>query len=262
MVNVSKQFMNDLFSIKDKVAIVTGATGALGSAIAVGYALAGAKVVLTARHLGKIEEVAAQIRNEGGTCACVAGDPSNEEDVKNIVKFAVDTFGEVNILAACHGFNKTASILDQSVQDWQKIMDANVTSMYLLCKFVGEQMVKQGKGGKMVITSSARSKMGMKNYTGYSSSKGACDLLIQSVGCDLGQYNIQVNTFNPTVFRSELTEWMWGDEAVYQNFLKRIPVGRLGEPYDFVGMAIMLASHASDFFTSSNYAADGGYWGN
>ncbi|NTV89579.1 MAG: SDR family oxidoreductase [Clostridiales bacterium] len=262
MVNVQKDFVANLFSIKDKVAIVTGATGALGSAIAVGYALAGAKVVLTGRNQAKLEEVAAQITGEGGVCACVTGDPANEEDVKKIIDFAVSTYGELNILAACHGFNKAQGVLEQSLADWQKIMDANTTSMYLLSKYAGAQMVKQGKGGKMVITSSARSKRGMKGYTGYSTSKGAVDLLVQSLACDLGQYNIQVNSFNPTVFRSELTEWMWGDEGVYQNFLKRLPIGRLGEPYDFVGMAIFLASNASNFFTASNYAADGGYWGN
>ena len=129
-------------------------------------------------------------------------------------------------------------------------------------KYVAEQMVRQGKGGKIVITSSARSKMGMKGYTGYSTSKGGVDLMVQSLGCDLGQSNIQVNSFNPTVFRSDLTEWMFHDDNIYQNFLKRLPIGRLGEPSDFIGMAIFLASAASDFFTSSNYAADGGYWGN
>jgi NAD(P)-dependent dehydrogenase (short-subunit alcohol dehydrogenase family) len=157
-------------------------------------------------------------------------------------------------------FSKLISELTK-LKEWQKIMDANTTSIYLLTKYVAEQMVKQGKGGKLVITSSARSKMGMKGYTGYSTSKGAVDLMVQSLGCDLGQYNIQVNSFNPTVFRSDLTEWMFRDDNVYQNFLKRLPIGRLGEPEDFVGMAIFLASPASDFFTSSNYAADGGYWG-
>ena len=86
--------------------------------------------------------------------------------------------------------------------------------------------------------------------------------MAQSLACDLGEHNIQVNTFNPTVFRSPLTEWMWDDDNVYQNFLKRLPIGRLGEPEDFIGIATFLASPASDFLTASNYAADGGYWGN
>ncbi len=116
--------------------------------------------------------------------------------------------------------------------------------------------------GKMVVVSSARSKMGMAGYTGYCASKGACDLMIQSLACDLSaKYNINVNTINPTVFRSELTEWMFDTESeVYRNFLKRLPIGRLGEPSDFVGMAVFLAAPASDFLTGGNYDATGGYW--
>ncbi len=115
----------------------------------------------------------------------------------------------------------------------------------------------------IVITSSARSKMGMKGYTGYCASKGGCDIMAQSMACDLAPYHINVNTINPTVFRSDLTEWMFDPEsAVYQNFLKRLPIGRLGEVEDFIGLATFLASAASDFLTGGNYDATGGYWGN
>ena len=262
MVNVQKEFVNNLFSIEGKVAVVTGATGALGGAVAVGYALAGAKVVITGRNKDKLQAVADQIQAEDGECAIITGDPAVEEDVKNIVKFAVDTFGELNILAACHGFNKPQNILDQSVEEWKKIMDADCTSVYLLAKYAAEQMKEQGKGGKMVITSSARSKAGMAGYTGYCTAKGGVDLMVQSLACDLtAKYGINVNSINPTVFRSDLTEWMFDPESeICKNFLKRLPVGRLGEPYDFVGLAIFLASPGSDFLTGGNYDATGGYW--
>lgn len=259
---ISKNFVDNLFVIKNKVAIVTGASGALGSAVAAGYGQAGAKVILTARNESKLRQIVDEMKNSSCECAFIAADPADEDDVRRIIKFAVDTYGEINILCACHGFNAAKGVLEQTLAEWQRIMDANTKSVYLLSKYVGEQMLKQGKGGKLVITSSARSKMGMKGYTGYSTSKGAVDLMVQSLACDLGQYNIQVNSFNPTVFRSDLTEWMFNDDNVYQNFLKRLPIGRLGEPSDFIGMAIFLASAASDFFTASNYPADGGYWGN
>lgn len=262
MVNVSKDFVENLFSIKDKVAIVTGATGALGGAIAVGYALAGAKVVLTGRNKEKLEEVAEQIAKEGGVCAVISGDPSVQADVDKIVKFAVDTYGALDILAVSHGYNKPAPILDQTVEDWQYIMDADLKSVYMVCKAAAQQMADQGKGGKIVVVSSARSKMGMAGYTGYCASKGACDLMIQSMACDLSaKYGINVNTINPTVFRSDLTEWMFDPESeVYKNFLKRLPIGRLGEPEDFLGLAILLASKGSDFLTGGNYDGTGGYW--
>ena len=261
-INVSKSFVENLFSIEGKVAVVTGATGALGQAVAKGYALAGAKVIVTGRNAKKLEEVVAEIKDEGGDVTAYTADPSDAEQVNALVKFSVETYGEINILAVCHGYNKPQNVLEQSVEDWQYIMDADLKSVYVVTKAVAEQMVKQGKGGKMVLTSSARSKMGMAGYTGYCASKGACDLMAQSLACDLtSKYGINVNTINPTVFRSDLTEWMFDKEsAVYQNFLKRLPIGRLGEPYDFVGLAIMLASPASDFLTGGNYDATGGYW--
>jgi NAD(P)-dependent dehydrogenase (short-subunit alcohol dehydrogenase family) len=262
MINVQKEKVDKLFSIEGKVALITGATGALGSAVAAGYGFAGAKLVITARNEEKLKEVAGEIKANGSEVVYIAGDPANEEDVKKIVEFAAASYGELNILAACHGFNKAKSILDQSLGEWETILNANTKSVYLIAKYVAERLVAQKKGGKIVITSSARSKLGMKGYTGYSASKGAVDLLAQSLACDLGEFGIQVNTFNPTVFRSELTEWMFRDDNVYQNFLKRLPIGRLGEPYDFVGPAIFLASPASDFMTASNIPVDGGYWGN
>lgn len=259
---VSPDFVQNLFSIKGKTAIVTGATGALGSAVAKGYGYAGAKVMLTGRNESKLKELVAEMRNEGIDCEYSAGDPAVEADAERVVQDTVKAFGELNILCVCHGLSKPKSILDQSTEEWQSIMDANVKGVYLFAKYAAKQMVAQGKGGKMVITSSARSQRGMKGYTGYCASKGAVDLLAQSLACDLGEYGITVNTFNPTVFRSELTEWMFHNDNVYQNFLKRIPIGRLGEPEDFVGICIFLASEASSFITAANIPVDGGYWGN
>ena len=262
MINVQREFVENLFSIRGKVALVTGATGALGGAIAMAYAMSGATVVITGRNDKKLADVAAQIAREGGECALISGDPSKTEDVEKIVRFAVDTYGELNILAVAHGYNKPQNILEQSAEDWQYIMDADLKSVYIVCKAAAGQMAEQGRGGKIVVVSSARSKMGMAGYTGYCASKGACDLMIQSMACDLSaKYHINVNSINPTVFRSDLTEWMFDPEsAVYQNFLKRLPIGRLGEPSDFLGLAILLASPASDFLTGGNYDATGGYW--
>ena len=259
---VDKNFAQNMFSIAGKVALVTGATGALGNAVAAGYGLQGAKVVLTGRNDKKLEAACNEMKAAGCDCAWVAGDPSIESDVKKIVKFTADTYGELNILAVCHGYNAPKSIVEQSVDEWQAIMDADCKSVYIVAKYAAEQMIAQGKGGKMIITSSARSKAGMAGYTGYCTSKGGVDLMVQSLACDLTtQYGINVNSINPTVFRSELTEWMFDPEsAVYQNFLKRLPIGRLGEPSDFIGLATFLASPASDFLTGGNYDATGGYW--
>ncbi len=263
MVKVSKNFAQNMFSLVGKVAVVTGATGALGGAVAKAYGYQGAKVVITARGEEKLQGLQAEFKAEGIECTYIAADPAVEADAGKIVDHAVSTYGELNIITVCHGFNKPQSILEQSAEDWQYIMDADLKSVYLVCKYAAQQMVNQGKGGKMVITSSARSKMGMKGYTGYCASKGGCDIMAQSMACDLGPHKINVNTINPTVFRSDLTEWMFDPESeVYKNFLKRLPIGRLGEVEDFVGLATFLAAPASDFLTGGNYDATGGYWGN
>ena len=263
MIKVRKDFVSTMFSLKGKAALVTGATGALGGAVAKAYGYQGARVVISARNEEKLKELEAEFKAEGIDCACIAADPSKEEDAKKAVDFAVSTYGELNILAVCHGYNNPKGILEQSAEEWQRIMDADLKSVYLVSKYAAQQMVSQGKGGKLVITSSARSKMGMKGYTGYCASKGGCDIMAQSMACDLGPHNINVNTINPTVFRSDLTEWMFDTESeVYKNFLKRLPIGRLGEVEDFVGLATFLASPASDFLTGGNYDATGGYWGN
>ena len=261
MVNVEKSFVNNMFSVEGKVALVTGATGALGCVLSKAYGYAGAKVFMTGRNASKLQALQDEFAAEGIDCAYFAADPQVEDDVKALIAACVEKYGEVNILAICHGYNKPANILDQSVEDWQFIMDADCKSVYIVCKYVAEQMVKQGKGGKMVVVTSQRSKRGMAGYTGYCTSKGGADLMVSSMACDLtAKYGINVNSLCPTVFRSELTEWMFDPESeVYKNFLKREPIGRLAEPYDFVGFALFLSSEASAFMTGGNYDCSGGY---
>lgn len=260
-VAVEKSFVNNMFSVEGKVALVTGATGALGKVLAKAYAYAGAKVILTGRSAGKLQELVDEFKAEDLDCVSIAADPQKEDEVKNLIEESVKAYGEINILAVCHGFNKPKNILDQTVEEWQYIMDADCKSVYIVCKYVAEQMVKQGKGGKMVVVTSQRSKRGMAGYTGYCTSKGGADLMVSSMACDLSaQYGININSICPTVFRSELTEWMFDpDSEVYKNFMKREPIGRLAEPSDFVGFALFLSSAASDFMTGANYDCSGGY---
>ena len=261
MVPVQKNFVDTMFSVEGKVALVTGATGALGCVLAKAYGYAGAKVFMTGRNAKKLQALQDEFVAEGIDCAYATADPSDYEDFNKVVKACVEKYGEINILAVCHGFNKPQNVLEQSVDDWQYIMDADCKSVYVVTKAVSHQMVEQGKGGKMVIVTSQRSKRGMAGYTGYCTSKGGADLMVSCLACDLSaKYGINVNSICPTVFRSELTEWMFDpDSAVYKNFLNREPIGRLAEPSDFVGYALFLSSAASDFITGSNCDCSGGY---
>jgi len=257
-------FVDKLFDVKGKVALITGATGALGKAIAFGYGFAGMKVFITGRNDDRCKATCDELAAQGIECGYSIGDPAVEVDAIKVVKDAVAKFGEINVLVTSAGYNHAQPIIEQELSEWRKIMDSDVQGTWLFCKYIGQQMIDQGKGGKVILVSSARSKMGMSGYTGYCTAKAGIDLMAQSLACEwTAKYKINVNTINPTVFRSDLTEWMFDPEsAIYQNFLKRLPVGRLGEPNDFVGPCIFLASSASDFMTGANVAVEGGYWAN
>jgi NAD(P)-dependent dehydrogenase (short-subunit alcohol dehydrogenase family) len=253
------ELLNEIFGVSGKVALITGATGGFGHTAAMTLAMAGAKVMATGRDEGKLKSLVDSIIKEGGEAAYSVGSPIELDDVKKVVKETTDRFGGIDILITAAGVNKPSPIIDQPVEEWDMIMDANVKGTWLFCREAGRVMIDQGRGGKVILLGSARGELGMANYTAYSPSKGAVHLLAKSLGCEWGKYGINVNAIAPTVFRTALTQWMFDDDAFYKNFLRRIPIGRLGEPEDFTGMVIFLSSKASDFLTGAIICADGGY---
>jgi NAD(P)-dependent dehydrogenase (short-subunit alcohol dehydrogenase family) len=253
-----------LFSVKGKTAIVTGATGAFGAVAAKTLAAAGANVVICASNAEGLKKVAAECEKLGGKAEVVAKRPSSEANCDAIVKAAVDRFGGVDILVVASGQNKVSKIVDQKPEDFLDVMDANVTQSWLMSRACVRQMLKQGRGGKIVLMSSARGLLGHPaGYTAYCASKSAVDGITKALGCELGPTGITVNALGPTVFRSPLTEWMYEDteraKGVRPGFLARVPKGRLGEPEDLAGPLLFLASAASDFYTGHILYADGGY---
>ncbi len=248
-----------LFDVTGKVALITGASGGFGSAAAKGLAKAGAKVMLTGRNEKKLASISDEINESGYAAAYVAGDPAIEADVKQIVDGTVGKFGGIDILITAAGVSIIKPIVEYSLDDFKTVMDANVTGTWLVAREVGKVMIEQGRGGKVILVSSTRGLLGMANYTGYATSKGAVHILTKSLGCEWGKYNINVNAIAPTVFRTALTQWMFDDKKFYNVFLKRIPIGRLGEAEDFIGAVLYLSSKASDFMTGSIMYVDGGY---
>lgn len=248
-----------LFDVSGKVAIITGATGGFGKASAKGLAKAGVKVMLTGRSEDKLAEVVKEITQAGYIADYVAGHPSKLEDVKRVVDETVKRFGGIDILITAAGLSRIHPITEFPIEEFDEIMDVNVKGSWLISREVGRVMIEQGRGGKVILVSSTRGLLGMKNYTGYATSKGAVHVLARSLACEWGEHKINVNAIAPTVFRTALTQWMFDDKERYKVFLNRIPIGRLGEPEDFIGTVIYLSSKASDFMTGAILYVDGGY---
>ncbi len=256
---MKKKDIKDLFDVAGKVALITGATGGLGRAVSMGLAMAGVKIMATGRSEKTLKPLVKEIEKAGGVAAYSAGSPIDHKDVKRVVQDTVDKFGGIDILITAAGVSKPNPITEQPLEEWEMVMDANVKGTWLFCKEAGRVMIEQGRGGKVILVSSTRGMLGMANYAAYSPSKGAVSLMAKSLACEWGPHKINVNAIAPTVFRTALTQWMFDDDAFYMNFLKRIPIGRLGEPDDFIGTVIFLSSKASDFMTGAVLYVDGGY---
>src|SRR5689334_18420240 len=219
-----------LFNIRDKVAIVTGASGAFGALAAQVLAGAGAKLVLAAGKKDELAKVAAECGELGAEVESVAIRPSSEGSCEKIVKAAVERFGRVDILVVGSGKNDVAKITEMSPERFLDVMDANVTQSWLIARAAGKQMLAQGQGGKVILMSSARGLLGHPaGYTAYCASKSAVDGITKALGCEWGDTGITVNALGPTVFRSPLTQWMFEDNdrsrEVRKGFLTRLPKG-------------------------------------
>lgn len=253
-----------MFDVRGKVALVTGASGAFGMVTARVLGGAGAKLVLAAGNAGALEAIAAECRDGGAEVALVNARPETEAGCRELVATAVAAFGSLDILVVASGMNKVAKIDEMAPETFAAVMEANVTQSWLMARAATVQMKAQGKGGKIVLVSSARGLLGHPaGYTAYCASKSAVDGITKALGCELGPTGITVNAIAPTVFRSPLTAWMFEEtenaRAVRAGFLSRVPKGRLGEPEDLAGPLLFLASRASDFYTGHILYADGGY---
>ncbi|MGE0060756.1 MAG: SDR family NAD(P)-dependent oxidoreductase, partial [Xanthobacteraceae bacterium] len=187
-----------LFDVKGKVAIVTGASGAFGALSAKVLAGAGANVVLAASKEDELKKVAAECEALGGKAAVIALRPSSEANCDKIVQTAVDKFGGVDILVVASGLNKVSKIVDQKVEDFLDVMDANVSQSWLMARAAGRQMLKQGRGGKVILTSSARGLLDHPaGYSAYCASKSAVDGITKALGCEWGETGLTVNALGP-----------------------------------------------------------------
>ena len=253
-----------LFDLRDKSALISGASGALGEAAARALAGAGAHVTLAGGNVPKLDALADEIAGAEKSVSTVEGRPADEAAAEKLVAAAAESRG-LDIVVAASGFSIVKPILEMTPDEFGSVMDANVRQTWLLSRAAAKRFVEQGRGGKMILISSVRGQFAAPGGTSaYGTSKAAINLLTRSLAVELGPHGVCVNAIAPTVFRSELTAWLFEDknEKARAKVLQRIPLGRLGEPDDFTGIFMFLASRASDFLTGEIINLDGGFSAN
>ena len=251
--------MLDMFDITGKVAIITGGNGGLGLGIARGLAKAGAKVALVGRNQDKLDSAEAELKSEAFEALSIKADVSKEDDVTRMVKEAAEHFGRVDILVNNAAISWGVATETMPLETWDQFIDTNLTSCFLCSKAVYPEMVKVG-GGKIINISSAITKKGFGKLVHYAAAKGGMDHMTQSLAQGWGKDNIQVNVVCPGLVHTEMMPCEGPDHrgAIIDYIVGKTPVKRHGMPADFEGLAVLLASPASDFITGAVIVADGG----
>lgn len=254
----SSEGITKLFDLNNKVAIVTGGAGALGSTTAIGLAANGADVVVTGRTLSTLENTIKEIEKMGRKALAIVCDVSKQEDVEQMVKQTMEHFGRIDILVTAAGIARRHPAEEFPLDDYDMVMDINVKGTFLCCQAVGKVMQEQG-GGKIITVSSVRAFAGHPGgYAAYSMSKGAINILTKQLATEWAKYNITVNSIAPTIFWTPLTQQVLEDEKLKQIFLSRIPMGRAAVTEDMIGSVVFFAAPASDFVTGQILYVDGG----
>ena len=252
--------MKDLFSLKDKVAIVTGGNGGIGKAIARGLAGMGANIVIAARNEAKTKEAVTEIHEEFGIKVIgVKVDLHQEEQIRALAAKARETFGRIDILVNNAGTNIRKLPQDYTAAEWDEVLDTNLRGAFLCSQAVYPAMKAAG-GGKVINIGSMTSIFGGAKLAPYGTSKGGIVQMTRSLAVAWAPDNIQVNAILPGWIDTELTRQARKELlGLEERVISRTPVGRWGKPDELIGPAIFLASHAADFLTGVALPVDGGY---
>jgi 2-deoxy-D-gluconate 3-dehydrogenase len=244
------------FDLKGKTALVTGGNGGIGLGIAMGLAQAGANVAIAGRNEAKNQ---AALKALGAGALAVSGDVNDPAAVNRMVAETVKGFGGLDILVANAGINLRKPPQEYSIEEWHRIMDTNLTSVFACCQAVYPEMQRRG-GGKIVTIGSMTSIFGFDVGPVYAASKGAVVQLTKSLAAAWAKDNIQVNSILPGFIDTELTQ---GARRVipgmHERVVGRTPARRWGEPGDLAGAAVFFCSRSSDFVTGTALPVDGGF---
>lgn len=247
------------FSLKGRVAWVTGGTKGLGLQMAHALASAGADVVVNSRHVAEAEAVAKEIAARHGVRALGrAGDVTREAEMVSLVQWATAQLGSVDILINNAGINIRNPTTEMSLEDWQQVIDINLTGPFLCSKAVIPGMRERG-WGRIIHMSSMLGLIGLAGRPPYAASKGGLILLAKTQALELAATGVTVNAICPGPFATEMNKPLLEDPAKYAAFVAKIPMGRWGEMHEIEGAALFLASPASSYVTGTTLVVDGGW---
>lgn len=246
--------MNKRF--EKRVVIATGAASGLGEATAIEFAKEGAHVVLSDIS-DKGKEVSDQLNKEGYSTIFVKADVANEQDVINLVNQAVEKFGKLDVMFANAGINIEATTEDLELEDWQKVIDVNLKSVFLSNKYAIKQFRKQGTGGAIINTGSIHSLIARQGLAAYSASKGGVKMLTQQVASEVAKDGIRANAIAPGYIQTPLIKTLSQD--VIDSLVSLHPIGRLGQPIEVARTVLFLASDDASFISGVTLPIDGGY---
>jgi NAD(P)-dependent dehydrogenase (short-subunit alcohol dehydrogenase family) len=248
---------NDRFALTDKIAIITGASRGIGKAVALGFAGAGADVAICSRNIDDLKAVAGEVEKLGRTAFAMACDVTKREEIEGFVAETVARFNRIDILVNNVARNIMSPILNLREDGWDKIIDTNLKSCFLFSQAVGQVMMGQGSG-TIINVSSTAGQSAAPLLGAYSVSKAGVDMLTKVLAKELAGVGIRVNAISPGMVETKFSEPIWSSPEMHAEVVRDIPLGRLAQADEIVGLAIFLASDASNYITGSIVNIDGG----
>jgi NAD(P)-dependent dehydrogenase (short-subunit alcohol dehydrogenase family) len=246
------------FDLTGRTAVVIGGTSGIGRAIAHGLAEAGADVVCTSRRMEQVEAAASEIEGFGRRSLRVTSDVADRASLQNLLDECVAAFGKVDILVNSAGRTKRAPTLDFAEEDWNDILETNVTGTLRACQIFGRQMIGQ-KYGRIINIASLSTFVSLFEVAAYSASKAAVASLTKSLAIEWAKHGVNVNAIAPGVFKTDLNRNLLESTERGKEFQLRTPMGRFGNVEELAGAGVFLASEAASFITGEVLVVDGGF---